>query len=603
MSSNVLKIWFSYACQHLGDISNACLFSNDEKKQQFILVGSTSADFSNTNSIKETVNAAVMRRKSLVTIVASGELDEVNELSTAVNATFRPENTKYYLVTSPLIIDKVIIGVACFEFKHQVGSQSPDYLTKVESAVIWLRCLSQIKPAHKNNDAEYALKITAISLSQQKSTDAFMAVASELENCLNCKRVSIGLVENNHVKLHTISSTSQETTRQNIIKSIESVMLEAIDQGETICYPPHSTSYYSTQEHDVFIRKHSGEFICTVPFVINDVIVGAVMFERQGESAVFDKKSEELCEQLTSIFSPILHYRRMNDRPIKEKIKDTIKSLFTNILGSDYLGSKFIAAIVLCVMILSFYINIEYKVSANANLIGSIERVITSPEEGFIKTASMKPGDLVEAGEELATLDDRNLKLEILKWTGKHLQVSKEYRKALAIHDLSKIGVLRSQLKQAEAQMEILQLKLQRTVITSPISAIIVSGDFTRELGAPVKRGQVLYKVSPLEEYNVVININESDISLINVGMTGELTLSAAAEKSFIINIIKITPVLTSENGINYFQVEARLQSKPDFLRPGMQGIAKIGVGEYSILWVFTHKIVNWLRLKIWSWW
>ena len=132
---------------------------------------------------------------------------------------------------------------------------------------------------------------------------------------------------------------------------------------------------------------------------------------------------------------------------------------------------------------------------------------------------------------------------------------------------------------------------------------MIVSGDYTRALGSPVERGQVLYKVSPLENYRVVLQVDESDISEVNVGMQGELTLSAAAEETFEIEVSKITPVSTAENGINYFQVEATLSSTPDFLRPGMQGIGKIEIGERRMLWVWTHKMVDWLKLKIWSWW
>ena len=229
--------------------------------------------------------------------------------------------------------------------------------------------------------------------------------------------------------------------------------------------------------------------------------------------------------------------------------------------------------------------------------------MVTSPEAGYIKDASARPGDIVEAGTTLATLDDRDLLLEKLKWSGKHKQVSKEYREALAVHNLSQIGILRAQLSQAEAQLEILSLKLKRTVITSPISAVIVSGDYTRALGSPVERGQVLYKVSPLDDYRVVLQVDESDISEIIVGMPGELTLSAAAEDTFEMQVSKITPVSVAENSINYFQVEATLISNPDFLRPGMQGIGKIEVGERRMLWVWTHKMVDWLRLKLWSWW
>ena len=211
--------------------------------------------------------------------------------------------------------------------------------------------------------------------------------------------------------------------------------------------------------------------------------------------------------------------------------------------------------------------------------------------------------DSVKAEQVLASLDDRDLQLEKLKWSGKQKQISKEYREALASYERSQIGILRAQLDQAEVQLEILDKKLNRTLITAPIDGVVVSGDFTRALGSPVERGQILYKVSPLDQYRVLLNVDESDVSEISVGMKGELTLSAAAEDTYDITIDRITPVSVSGDGINYFQVEASLAETPEFLRPGMQGVSKIAVGERPLLWIWTHKMVDWLRLRIWAWW
>ena len=523
--------------------------------------------------------------------------------------------SKNYLIAAPLIIDKQIVGVVCFEFAHDKHSLSHDYLSQVETAISWLDCLNQLSPAaisnntssntagSNKNNVELALKITAMALSQSTSAEAALAVVSELACGLQCERVSIGYVEHHDVRLQTISNSTHEVTRQNIVKSIEAAMLEAIDQHETIVYPPDPGSYYSTQEHDALIRQYAGEFICTLPLVVDEKVTGAVMFERQGEAGEFTDEEKELCEQLTALFAPTLHYRRLNDRPIVEKMKESSRSLLSGVFGSGYLGSKIIILLLLCAFLISFFMPWQYKVSANASLEGAIERVITSPEGGYIKDASARPGDIVEANATLATLDDRDLQLEKLKWNSKHKQVSKEYREALAMHDLSKIGILRAQLSQAEAQLEILEHKLNRTVITSPITAVIVSGDFTRALGSPVERGQVLYKVSPLDDYHIILQVDEADVAEVSIGMKGELTLSAAAEETFEMQVVKITPVSVAENGKNYFQVEAKLLSTPEFLRPGMQGVGKIEIGERQLFWIWTHKMVDWLRLKLWSWW
>ena len=580
------------------------MFLSDESKKSFSLAETTSAEFSQSKYVHESVQAVINRRKAVVTQRAS---KQQSGSSAVVAAAVIDINSKNFLVTAPLILNKQLVGIVCFEFKHTARSrrqsQSPNYLENVEASISWLSCLAELPSGSGSKNAESVLKVIAMALSQTRFSEASMAVASELAGRLQCERVSIGLVENNEVRIQTISNSTQHVTQQNLVKCIEAAMLEAIDQQETLLFPPRPNSYYSTQEHDVLIRQHLGEYICTVPLVVNEVVMGAVMFERQGLVGEFNDETKELCEQLASLFAPILHYRRLNDRPVFEKLKESGSCLFSNVFGHGYLGTKLITSIIAGVLVATYFMPWDYRISANAILEGEIERVITAPEEGYLKEASVRPGDIVEAGATLATLDDRDLQLEKLKWTGKLKQVSKEYREALAAHEQSQIGILRSQLGQAEAQLEILEHKLSRIVITSPISAVIVSGDFTRALGSPVERGQVLYKVSPLENYRVVLQVDESDVAEIAVGLKGELTLSAAAEETFEMEVVKITPVSTAENGINYFQVEASLASTPDFLRPGMQGVGKIEIGERQLFWVWTHKAVDWIRLKLWSWW
>jgi hypothetical protein len=34
-----------------------------------------------------------------------------------------------------------------------------------------------------------------------------------------------------------------------------------------------------------------------------------------------------------------------------------------------------------------------------------------------------------------------------------------------------------------------------------------------------------------------------------------------------------------------------------------MEGVAKIRIEERKLLWIWTHKMMNWLRLFFWTWW
>ena len=54
--------------------------------------------------------------------------------------------------------------------------------------------------------------------------------------------------------------------------------------------------------------------------------------------------------------------------------------------------------------------------------------------------------------------------------------------------------------------------------------------------------------------------------------------------------------------GRNVFEVEAALSAQPDNLRPGLRGVAKIAEGREPLAWAWTHRLIDWMRIGVWSW-
>ena len=65
--------------------------------------------------------------------------------------------------------------------------------------------------------------------------------------------------------------------------------------------------------------------------------------------------------------------------------------------------------------------------------------------------------------------------------------------------------------------------------------------------------------------------------------------------------VSKITPVATTEDDRNVFRVEAQLLESGPQLRPGMEGVARIETGPRHALWIWTHTLLEWLRLAAWK--
>jgi multidrug resistance efflux pump len=244
----------------------------------------------------------------------------------------------------------------------------------------------------------------------------------------------------------------------------------------------------------------------------------------------------------------------------------------------------------------------NYRVSAPARLEGSIQRVVVAPFDSYITNAYARAGETVAAGDVIAELDSSDLLLQQQRFSAEKNEYTRQYRQALGARDQAQALIYKSQVKQADAQLSLLEKKIQRSTLAAPLDGVIIAGDLSRSLGAPVKTGDVLFEVAPLDEYRLVILVDEQRVADVKQGMRGELTLKALPATRLGFTVHKISPVFEENaKGIAY-RVEARLGENHPGLRPGMQGVAKISIDRRSYLWIYLHDLVDALRLWLWSW-
>jgi multidrug resistance efflux pump len=214
----------------------------------------------------------------------------------------------------------------------------------------------------------------------------------------------------------------------------------------------------------------------------------------------------------------------------------------------------------------------------------------------------VRPGDRVKEGRVVAELSDEDLKLEERKAQSELSQIENSYGTALVKQDRAEVAILGAKLEEARAQLALVQTRLQRTQVVAPFDGIVITGDLTQSLGAPVKKGEALMTLAPEHNFRVILEVDERDIADVKLGKAGSLALSALPGDTFPLEVNRITPVATSGQGRNYFEVEAQMKAKAGELRPGLLGVGKVEAGERSLLWIWTHRISDWLRLTVWSW-
>ncbi|MHC4585304.1 MAG: HlyD family efflux transporter periplasmic adaptor subunit [Planctomycetota bacterium] len=141
---------------------------------------------------------------------------------------------------------------------------------------------------------------------------------------------------------------------------------------------------------------------------------------------------------------------------------------------------------------------------------------------------------------------------------------------------------------------------IEQGKVISPISGVVVKGDLKRQIGAPVKTGDVLFEVTPLESLRAELLVPEDQIFEIAIDQEGYLATVSYPSQRMEFVVERINPMAEVVNNRNVFKVRVRLLETRSWMRPGMEGVAKISIGKRRYVWIWTRRIVNWLRMKLW---
>jgi RND family efflux transporter MFP subunit len=508
-------------------------------------------------------------------------------------------------VAQPLILDDRLLGVVAVSVDAG-AADARDVLRRLQWGEGWIELLWRREQSR--DDAEQrertaiAFDMLAAVLEQPRFDAACKAVVTELAVRLDCDQVSIGFIADRRTVVTAVSHASDFGDRMNLIRDIGAAMDEAVDQQAIVLYPHRDDwDYRVTRVHETLSVTHQIGAILTVPLHAGGDVTGGLCFERQA-GGDFDEQTIELCDAVASVIGPMLAEKKLNDRHVLLKLRDSLRQQIERLIGPEYFGRKLAASIVAVLVVFFSFATGEYRVTSPAVLEGLVQRTVAAPFQGYISSQSARAGEIVSEGQLLATLDDRDLALERLRWSTTRRQYLAEYDRALAARERAEANIVRAQIDQADAQISMLDKQLERTRVTAPFDGVIVSGDLSQSVGTTVDRGQELFKIAPLDAYRVILEVDESDLDDMLPGLSGALRITSVPDAQLNYVVDRVTPIAEQAEGRNFFRVEATLGEHSDFVRPGMSGVAKTSVDERLLIRIWTAKAIDWLKLAFWKW-
>ena len=244
-----------------------------------------------------------------------------------------------------------------------------------------------------------------------------------------------------------------------------------------------------------------------------------------------------------------------------------------------------------------------HEVGGRARVEGAVQRVMVAPAAGFLKQAHVRPGDTVKAGQLLVELAEEDLLLERERLASQSVQFESALAEANAKSDRAQVMIQLARLQQAHAQLALVQSQLERIRLHAPFDAVIVQGDLSQRLGAPLKEGEELLTLAPVGRYRVIVEVDEHDITRVQQGQGGTLALAALPWKTLALTVRHVSPMATTVEGRNVFEVEAEVSDPPAELRPGLSGSGRVEIGQRALLVGWGADLARTLRRAWWKLW
>jgi len=488
----------------------------------------------------------------------------------------------------------------------------------------------QVQELLKGHEAELQrMKQAILAAGSVSQADQFMAAAMALCNHLathmNAQRVALGLLQGRQVRVRAVNHIEKITRQMRVIVDMELAMEEALDQNVEIVYPEPADPGYITRFTRQYAQQYQAQSLLLIPLRKGDDAVGVLLLERETNTPFTLAEATTLrltCELATARLLDLFERQRWFGARLATQTKKSLAWF----VGPKQTWLKVSALAVIVGLIGSYTIHGPRKAEGTCIIQAVNKRVYCAPFEGKIEAVYVEPGDVLLAPGQpvtgttqpttqpttrgssavLAKLETIELQMRLASAQGEHLTALQQSYIARRDGKTAEAQMAEAQAAKAQADIDLLNWQIRQATIQTELPGTVFSGDLKHKVGTVVKTGEVLFEVGDPHTLCADIYIPEDMIVEVTRQQRGLLATSSYPDRKIAFAVERINPIAQVYSSQNVFVVRVQLHPGPNlpdlttWLRPGMEGVAQIEVAQAPYLDIWTRRLVNWVRMKLW---
>lgn len=220
---------------------------------------------------------------------------------------------------------------------------------------------------------------------------------------------------------------------------------------------------------------------------------------------------------------------------------------------------------------------------ATAAITTDADAAVVARVGGELVELLVEEGDRVEAGQVLARLDGRRLRLEMLAAKADLERISREYRRNIDLHERGLISTsmfegLEFDLAALQASYKLKQLNYDYSNIRAPIDGVVASREIKQ--GQNVSVGDITFRITETTELLAYLQIPQVELPKFEAGCRATLAVASMPDVEFEAMITRISPTIDARSGT--FRATVQIQNPSGMLAPGMFGRFTIAYDQHA---------------------
>jgi putative peptide zinc metalloprotease protein len=164
------------------------------------------------------------------------------------------------------------------------------------------------------------------------------------------------------------------------------------------------------------------------------------------------------------------------------------------------------------------------------------------------------------------------------------------------------IAAARAELVRLKAQLTLDEELLARTRLIMPIDGRLMDLKLRNLTGKYLEEKDLFTTVLDDRVLWTEISLPEADLPFVALGARTRLKLWAFSQRYFTGKVSQIDTATRDTPTGRVVKVILEVPNPEGLLKPGMTGYAKVTVGEEPLVVAFTHRLVRFVTVEMWSW-